>query len=290
MSTVQRSIPSGGSGVSPVDPDPYRFRTGRVVLIVEGVALAVLGGWGLLATATTASNATTAGPGPAGAPVLLHLTVADSALLLATGLLALLAARRRSTALILTGAQFVGYLLLFTAGSVAYARAVSTPLGLDVADLAGYLVLTALGAALFMWFSGQGLEGRWWARAGAGATARAAEAGHPATPGPAPLPERAHPAPERSGQAPGQASGRSAHAGTGDLDRFGPGLQDDSGLFRAKIAAGVVSIVALAAMFVTSLSRAPASAASVVLAALAVGLTVAIGTRLVRELRARRRS
>lgn len=282
MSTVQRSIPSGGSGVSPVDPDPYRFRTGRVVLIVEGVALAVLGGWGLLANATTA---TTAGPGPAGAPVLLlHLTVADSALLLATGLLALLAARRRSTALILTGAQFVGYLLLFTAGSVAYARAVSTPLGLDVADLAGYLVLTALGAALFMWFSGQGLEGRWWARAGA--TARAAGAGHSATPGPAPLPERAQPAPERSEQAPE----RSAHAATGDLDRFAPGLQDDSSLFRAKIAAGVVSIVALVAMFVTSLSRAPASAASVVLAALAVGLTVAIGTRVVRELRARRRS
>lgn len=83
---------------------------------------------------------------------------------------------------------------------------------------------------------------------------------------------------------------RSEQPGTGDLDRFGPGLQDDSGLFRAKIAAGVVSIVALVAMFFTSLSRAPASAASVVLAGLAVVLTVAIGTRVVRELRARRRS
>lgn len=268
MSTVQRSVPAEDSAVTPLDPDRHRFRTGRVVLLAEAAVLAVLGGWGLLA------NAVTAGPGSTGAPVLIfHLTSTHSGLLLGTGLLALIAARRRRTALIFLIAQFFGYLLLFTAGSVAYAREVSTPLGLDVGDLVGYLVLIVLAAALTMWVSGQGLEGRWWGR-----TRRAA-----GTPGAAPAARTPETVRVQAGSA-----GHSAGPDLSDAYRFGPGLQDESKLERAKLAAGTVTVVALVAMFVTSLIRAPEPAASVVLAFLSLALLVALGVRLVHRRGARR--
>lgn len=74
---------------------------------------------------------------------------------------------------------------------------------------------------------------------------------------------------------------------SGGAEQFGLGLQDDSGLYRVKLGAGVLSVVALVAMFVTSLFRAPSIAATVVLAALAVGLSVAISVTVVRRRRTR---
>jgi hypothetical protein len=157
MNSIQRSTPGEDSSVRPISPDPYRFRTGRWVLITEAVLLIALGAGGLLA------NATNTTPPPQGAPVLVfHFTTLHSAILLATGLLASLSAARRTTALISTCAQFFGYLLMFTAGSVGYARAVPTPLGLDPGDAMLHLALTALAAGLFMWLAGHGIEGRWW--------------------------------------------------------------------------------------------------------------------------------
>jgi hypothetical protein len=70
---------------------------------------------------------------------------------------------------------------------------------------------------------------------------------------------------------------------SGDADWFGQGLQDDSRLSPAKLGAGVLSVVALVAMFVTSLFRAPNIMATVVLAGLAVGLSVAISVSVVRR-------
>lgn len=92
----------------------------------------------------------------------IHLTTLHSTILLATGLLAAISAVRRTTALIFTCVQFFGYLLLFTAGAVTYARAAPTPLGLDPGDAVLHLILTTLAAALFLWLAGQGLEDRWW--------------------------------------------------------------------------------------------------------------------------------
>lgn len=70
---------------------------------------------------------------------------------------------------------------------------------------------------------------------------------------------------------------------TGDAEQFALGLQDDSRLYPAKLGAGVLSVVALVAMFVTSLFRAPSIFATVVLAALAVGLSVVISVAVVRR-------
>ncbi|MFZ0120700.1 MAG: hypothetical protein WAN20_06010 [Pseudonocardiaceae bacterium] len=74
---------------------------------------------------------------------------------------------------------------------------------------------------------------------------------------------------------------------SGDAGQFALGLQDDSGLYRVKLGAGVLSVLALVAMFVTSLFRAPSIAATVVLAALAVGPSVAISVTVVRRHRTR---
>jgi hypothetical protein len=54
-----------------------------------------------------------------------------------------------------------------------------------------------------------------------------------------------------------------------------------------KLGAGVLSVVALVAMFVTSLFRPPGIVSTVVLAALAVGLSVAISVTVVRRRRTR---
>jgi uncharacterized membrane protein len=59
-------------------------------------------------------------------------------------------------------------------------------------------------------------------------------------------------------------------------DRNAEALQDDRGLRRAKLVAGVVSVLVLVGLFVTSLFRAPEPAWTVVLAVTACGLAVAI--------------
>ncbi len=72
-----------------------------------------------------------------------------------------------------------------------------------------------------------------------------------------------------------------------DAEQFTLSLQNDSRLYRVKLGAGVLSVLALVAMFITSLFRAPSIAATVVLAALAVGVSVAISVTVVRRRRTR---
>jgi hypothetical protein len=130
-----------------------------VPLVIEGVLLVTFGGWGLVV------NATYPVTGRAGAPVLVfHFTTLHSWVLVATGLLAVISAQRRRTALIFTGLEFLVYMLLFMVGSAAFARHVRTPLGFDAGDSVLHLILAVLGAALFMWLAGRDLEGPWWIR------------------------------------------------------------------------------------------------------------------------------
>lgn len=66
-------------------------------------------------------------------------------------------------------------------------------------------------------------------------------------------------------------------------DYFGRGLGDDRKLYRAKLVAGALSILAMAAMSITSLSRVPNPVWPVVVGVLAVGLGVAMSVRVVRH-------
>jgi hypothetical protein len=245
----QNALGGWDSPVRPVDANPYLFRTGRVPLAIEGVLLIALGVWGL------AANSTYPVIGPAGAPVLVfHFTVLHSWVLLTTGVLAVISARRRRIALIFTGFQFMGYMLLFAIGSVAFARSARTPMSFDALDSVLHLIVAAVGAAVFLWLAGQIMEGPWWVRDRSQA-------------------ERSDPPPSRS--AVRQASplpSQHLDPAIRDTERFALGLQDDSKLDRVKLGVGAVSVVTLVAMFVTSLFRAPSTAATVVLAALAVGI------------------
>src|SRR5690349_11401206 len=63
----------------------------------------------------------------------------------------------------------------------------------------------------------------------------------------------------------------------GSGDRDGSALQDDRKLRPAKLAAGIVSVVVLVGLFVTSLFRAPEPAWTVVLVVTACALATAVG-------------
>lgn len=147
------------SALKPVSRSPSHFRTGRVVLLIEGAVLAILGVWGSIAASVQPN------PGPAGASVLvLALTPAHSGVLLGFGVLAGLSAWWRRSALIVTGVGAVGFLLLFAVGTVASARSAPGPLGFDPGDSVLHVVFMALNLALLMWLAAETLEGPRWVR------------------------------------------------------------------------------------------------------------------------------
>jgi hypothetical protein len=147
-----------GPDIVAVSPNTYRFRTGRVVLVLEGLLLLGLGSCGL-------APATHGDVPAAGAPVgPLQLTAAHAGLLLGTGVLALGCSVRRRPALAFVTVQSVGYLVLFLIGLVDAARPLPTALGFDYTDAILHGALMVIGLGLGMWMAGEGLEGRWWVR------------------------------------------------------------------------------------------------------------------------------
>jgi hypothetical protein len=149
---------AGGPDMVAVSPNPYRFRTGRVVLVLEGLALLGLGTWGMAAASHGDVPAAGAPVGP------LQLTTAHAGLLLGTGVLALACSARRRPALAFLTVQSVGYLALFLIGLVDAARPIPSALGFDYTDAILHGALMVIGLGLGMWIAGEGLEGRWWIR------------------------------------------------------------------------------------------------------------------------------
>jgi len=74
-----------------------------------------------------------------------------------------------------------------------------------------------------------------------------------------------------------------------DAELYGLGLEDDSKLGRAKLIAGVVSVVALIAMLVTSLFRAPNAEWTALLAVVTGAVIVAMSRQVARDRADRRR-
>ena len=74
-----------------------------------------------------------------------------------------------------------------------------------------------------------------------------------------------------------------------DAELYGLGLEDDSKLGRAKLSAGVVSVVALIAMLVTSLFRAPNAEWTALLAVVTGAVIVAMSRQVARDRADRRR-
>lgn len=74
-----------------------------------------------------------------------------------------------------------------------------------------------------------------------------------------------------------------------DAELYGLGLEDDSKLRRAKIIAGVLSVVALIAMLVTSLFRAPNTESTALLSVITGAVIVVMGSQVARDRADRRR-
>nr|WP_269454939.1 DUF4383 domain-containing protein [Mycobacterium scrofulaceum] len=126
--------------------DPGRFRSGRWLLLAEGVLVSAFGIAGLVSAALHPRA------GPTGTPVLgLAATPAESAVLLALGVAAIAAVARRRAAITVTALSAVAYTLLLFFSSVATARAMPTPLGFHAADIVLHGVLAAVNFALLMW-------------------------------------------------------------------------------------------------------------------------------------------
>ncbi|OBI29455.1 hypothetical protein A5711_24580 [Mycobacterium sp. E2238] len=139
--------------------DPRRFRSGRWLLLGEGVLVTAFGIAGLISAALHPHAV------PTGTPVLgLALTPAQSAILLTLGVLAIAAVGNRRAAVTVTALSAVAYLLLLFFSSVATARTVPTPLGFHAADIVLHGLLGVVNFALLMWLIPDELGDEAWVR------------------------------------------------------------------------------------------------------------------------------
>jgi hypothetical protein len=139
-------VPGVTSGLRRIPMDPRRYRSGRWLLLAEGVLVSAFGIAGLISAALQPHE------GPTGAPVLgFATTPAHSAILLAFGLVAIAAVGNRRAAITVTALSAIAYFMLLFFSSVATARANPTPLGFHAAHIVLHAVLGVVNLALLMW-------------------------------------------------------------------------------------------------------------------------------------------
>ncbi|HEX3783818.1 MAG TPA: hypothetical protein VHX38_29490 [Pseudonocardiaceae bacterium] len=144
-----------GEDLVRIDPTPEHFHTVRIALVVEGIVLAVLGVWGLIAALGYH------GLDPTGAAVLVfRFTVPHAAVLLGTGVLAFAATSHRSFGMVFSLVQTVAYGLMFIT-SAGQHNSFS-----NAGDAVLHGAVAAVGLALMMWTAGRALDGWLWARPG----------------------------------------------------------------------------------------------------------------------------
>ena len=146
MPVTAGQVPGMTSGLRRIPMDPGRFHSGRWFLLVEGVLVSGFGIAGLVSAALHPHA------GPTGAPVLgLATAPAQSAILLAFGVVAIAAVGNRRAAVTVTALSAVAYFTLLFFSSVATTRAKPTPLGFHAADIVLHGVLGVVNLALLMW-------------------------------------------------------------------------------------------------------------------------------------------
>lgn len=141
-------------GLIRIDPGPEHFHAVRLVLLVEGVVLAILGIWGLV----VAWNYH--GADPTGEVVIgvLRLTVPHAAVLLGTGVLAFVATAGRRWGVIFGLLQVVAYGLMFIV-SAGHHNTFS-----NGGDAVLHGIVAAVGLGVLMWSAGHALDGYMWER------------------------------------------------------------------------------------------------------------------------------
>ena len=158
-STLGR-VPGRTDGLEKVSLDPSHWRTGRRLLVAQGVIVGVCGGVGL-AWAIAGEGAR-----PAAGVALVGVSVSpvQAATLLGFGLLAVVAGVSRRAGVIFSGLAAVSWLVLMIICTVAAAHHAPGPMGFDLRDSLLYAALAAYNFGLLMWLSADALEGPAWVR------------------------------------------------------------------------------------------------------------------------------
>jgi hypothetical protein len=141
-----------------VDLDPSHYRSGRWVLLAQGLILSALGATGLVEGLARPGPA-----GPGGAAVLvLRLTPLHSAVLVAFGLAALVAPLHRRATNWVTGLSLIAAVLGFTIAVTAATNGPSGLWGLDFGDAWLHGVVMIVDLALLVWLLPDELQDPGW--------------------------------------------------------------------------------------------------------------------------------
>ncbi|HUO38371.1 MAG TPA: hypothetical protein VMU34_11235 [Mycobacterium sp.] len=149
---TQGPVPGYTSGLQRVSLNPSHFRSGRWLVLAEGVALSALGIAGIISSTAHRGGARALG---------LELAPWQAGMLLGLGLLAVVPALWRRVAVVLTAGAAVLFVVMLVISSVAAARGARST-GLDASDIVLYGVLAGLNFALLMWLIPDALEGPAW--------------------------------------------------------------------------------------------------------------------------------
>ena len=150
---TQGPVPGFTSGLQRVSLNPSHFRSGRWLVLAEGVVLSTLGIAGVVSS--------TAHPGGARA-LGLHLSPWQLGFFLGFGVLAVVAGLRRRAAVVMTAGASVLFVVMLVISSVAAASGAQRSTGLVASDIVLYGVLAGLNLAVLMWLIPDALEGPAW--------------------------------------------------------------------------------------------------------------------------------
>ena len=140
-----------------VSLDPSHWRSGRILLLSQGLLIGILGatalGWAIVSASAEQARI----------PLLdFGFSLLQGTVLLGYGTLAGLASAFRPAALWFTGLAAALWFALIIICAVAALHHAPGPLGFDLRDMLLYAVLAACNTGLVMWLNADAIEGPAW--------------------------------------------------------------------------------------------------------------------------------
>nr|WP_090281177.1 hypothetical protein [Mycolicibacterium komanii]CRL77315.1 hypothetical protein CPGR_04771 [Mycolicibacterium komanii] len=134
-----------------------RYRSGRWLIVAEGLACAAVGSAAAIGHLAHESRSET------GISVFgLHISPVESLVLAVFGVLAVVAALRRGTAVALSAIGVVGGMTMVVVTSVAAVHHADGPMGFEFGDILLSGLLGAYNLAVLMWLCSDAVEGKVW--------------------------------------------------------------------------------------------------------------------------------